>query len=269
MGRGRAADAGFHRGRRGSWECENQAGSPSRKKIKLVRLPEWEGAPIGGSAPRPRIGIVSAQADHRPASLPRRTRGPRNGRAEGWWATSNRCPMKMPRRVGIAPPPPTCCRRCHQQLLSIARQKMRRESPEQTLQPTALVHEEYFRVVGADSERMRDSRWHFMAAADAMRRILVERARRRRSIKHGGAFRRTDLGDVTLEVDGHPTDLLTLDDALTKLAERHPEKAKLVKLRFFADLTADEAAQTMGLSDATTDRYWAFAKAWLFREVGQ
>jgi RNA polymerase sigma factor (TIGR02999 family) len=157
----------------------------------------------------------------------------------------------------------------YEQLLGIARQRMRREPPEQTLQPTALVHEAYVRLVGTDAERLWDSRWHFMAAAaEAMRRILVERARRRRSVKHGGALHRTELQDVPLEVDGHATDLLALDAALTKLADRHPEKARLVELRYFAGLTAAEAAQAMGLSGATVDRYWAFAKAWLFREVG-
>jgi RNA polymerase sigma factor (TIGR02999 family) len=156
----------------------------------------------------------------------------------------------------------------YEQLLSIARQRMRREPPEQTLQPTALVHEAYVRVVGIDAGRRWENRWHFMAAAaEAMRRILVERARRRQSLKYGGAFRRTELDDVTLEVDGHATDLLALDEALTKLSTLHPEKAQLVKLRYFAGLTAAESAEAMGLSDSTADRYWAFAKAWLFREV--
>jgi RNA polymerase sigma factor (TIGR02999 family) len=160
----------------------------------------------------------------------------------------------------------------YEQLRGMAHQQMSQERADLTLQPTALVHEAYVRVAGREggSGRLWDSRWHFMAAAaEAMRRILVERARRRRSIKHGGAFRRTDLQDVTLEVDGHATDLLALDAALTKLADRHPDKARLVELRYFAGLTASEAAEAMGLSDSTADRYWAFAKAWLFREVGQ
>jgi RNA polymerase sigma factor (TIGR02999 family) len=156
----------------------------------------------------------------------------------------------------------------YDQLRRLARQRMRAERPDQTLQATALVHEAYLRLVEAQNPQQWDGRWHFFAAAaEAMRRILVDNARRRSRAKRGGGRRRVSLDAVELTVDEPPDDLLALDEALAAFAERQPEKAQLVKLRYFAGLTNEEAAQAMGISTSTADRHWAYARAWLFRRV--
>ena len=160
----------------------------------------------------------------------------------------------------------------YEQLLRTARRQMSWERADHTLQPTALVHEAYVRVAGAGGGREWDSRWHFFAAAaEAMRRILVERARRRQSEKHGGGYRRVCLQGLTRPDGAEPAadscDLLALDEAMSKFALMYPERAELVQLRFFGGLTSAQAAEVMGLSCATAERYWAFAKAWLFREI--
>ncbi len=155
-------------------------------------------------------------------------------------------------------------------LRRLAARRLAREAPGQTLQATALVHEAYLRLVSGDPERPWNSRGHFFAAAaEAMRRILVENARRRRRLKHGG-----DRGRVDLEVAEPPApetetdhDLLALDEALEKLAEKDPVKAELVQLRVFAGVTLAEAAEILGLSTSTADRYWAYARAWLRVEI--
>jgi RNA polymerase sigma factor (TIGR02999 family) len=147
------------------------------------------------------------------------------------------------------------------ELRTLAAAKLAAERPGHTLNPTALVHEAYLRLIGSPSF---DSRGHFFAAAaEAMRRILVEQARRRQALKRGGGAKR---GKVELEQIASPVpedELLALNDALTAFAEQHPEKAELVKLRYFAGLTADEAATALGISPSTADRQWAFARAWL------
>ena len=144
--------------------------------------------------------------------------------------------------------------------------KLRQEKPGQTLQATALVHEAYLRLVEGDQVRRWDSRGHFFAAAaEAMRRILVENARRKRRPKHGGGLRRIDLDGAALIEDAPPSgDLIALDDALTKLAAEEPVKAKLVELRYFAGLTVPEAAEILGISTATAERYWTYARTWLY-----
>jgi RNA polymerase sigma factor (TIGR02999 family) len=145
---------------------------------------------------------------------------------------------------------------------------MSREPSDQTLQATALVHEAYLRLVDADSLRRWDSRWHFFAAAaESMRRILVENARRRRRLKRGGGAGHISLDEVTLAAGGPGDDVLALDEALTALADRYPDKAELVKLRYFAGLTLQEAAEALGISRSTADRHWAYARAWLFRRI--
>lgn len=153
-------------------------------------------------------------------------------------------------------------------LRQLAAAKLAHEKPGQTLQATALVHEAYVRLIGPSNALGWDSRGHFFAAAaEAMRRILIERARRRGRIKHGGELDRVDLDDVEGSSNENQSALIDLDGALTKLEMLHPDKAALVKLRYFSGLTSDQAAQALGISPATADRHWAYARAWLYREL--
>jgi RNA polymerase sigma factor (TIGR02999 family) len=156
----------------------------------------------------------------------------------------------------------------YDELRKLAAQKMAQEAPGQTLQATALVHEAYLRLVDAKKAQHLDSRRHFFAAAaEAMRRILMNRARDRRRLKRGGGWRRLHLDQMDLSVAEPPEEFLILNDALDKLANEDPACAELVKLRFFAGLTLDEAAKTLGVVRRTADRYWAFARAWLYAEL--
>lgn len=159
----------------------------------------------------------------------------------------------------------------YEELRRVAAGRLAREKP-QTLQPTDLVHEAYLRLLGpldtTSEEKKWESRAHFFgAAAEAMRRILVERARRKKRLKHGGGHERVTLDDGQLAVKGPSVDLLALDDALRKLAEEDRIKADLVKLRYFAGLKMEEVAAVLGVSKATADRYWTYAKAWLYHEI--
>ena len=152
----------------------------------------------------------------------------------------------------------------YDELRKLAAQKLAQEKPGQTLQPTALVHEAYLRLVDADKVQRWESRGHFFAAAaEAMRRILVENARRKSSAKAGGGRNRVDLAEVEPAIEGLQDDLLELDEALEKLAAKDQRKASLVKLRFFAGLTNEQAAQALGISTSTADNDWAYAKSWL------
>lgn len=160
----------------------------------------------------------------------------------------------------------------YQQLRELASAKMRGEHAAHTLQATALVHEAYLRLVGDEGQhascRRWDGRWHFFgAAAEAMRRILVENARRRNRTKRGGGRCRIDLDDVQLTVAEPPEQLLALDEALEDLGAKHPDKAQLVKLRYFAGLTTEQAAEAMGISVRTAGRDWAYARAWLYARI--
>jgi RNA polymerase sigma factor (TIGR02999 family) len=159
----------------------------------------------------------------------------------------------------------------YDELRKLAAAQMAHEKPGQTLSPTALVHEAYLRLVGdrsGSSPPEWDGRRHFFAAAaESMRRILVEQARRKGRLKRGGGKRRLDLNDVEIAADGPPDDLLALDEALTRLDQLQPERAALVKLRYFAGLTISEAATALGISTSTADRYWTYARAWLYREI--
>jgi RNA polymerase sigma factor (TIGR02999 family) len=154
----------------------------------------------------------------------------------------------------------------YDELRKLAAQRLAHEKPGQTLQSTALVHEAYLRMVGRDEARSWNSRSHFFAAAaQAMRRILVENARRKSARKRGVGLERKPLDEVAAP---QPDDeLLALDEALQALAETDPVKARLVELRYFAGLTGEQAAEVLGISPATADRHWAFAKAWLRNEV--
>jgi RNA polymerase sigma factor (TIGR02999 family) len=155
----------------------------------------------------------------------------------------------------------------YRELRQLAAQKLSREKPGQTLQATALVHEAYLRLVGEDN-RSWPSRTRFLtAAAEAMRRILIENARRKKSQKHGGRRRRVDLRDEDLAIEGPSEDVLALDEALIALAEIDAVKADLVKLRYFAGLTLDEAARTLNLSETTAKRLWRFTRAWLYSRM--
>ncbi len=162
----------------------------------------------------------------------------------------------------------------YEELRKLAAQKLAQEKPGQTLQATALVHEAYLRLVaspgsesGEEPQRW-NSRGHFFAAAaEAMRRILIEQARRKGRGKRGAGRQRIDLGSVQLATDMPADDLLALDEALSRLAQRDPQTAQLVKLHCFAGLSITDAAQALGLSSRTAYRDWAFAQAWLYREI--
>ena len=151
----------------------------------------------------------------------------------------------------------------YDELRKLAAVRMSSEAPGHTFDATALVHEAYLRLVG---DQHFDGRGHFFAAAaEAMRRILVESARRKGRVRHGGGRRRVELADLPTAIPSE--ELLALDEALDRLAERDPLKAEVVKLRFFAGLTVPEAAAALGISAATAERHWAFARTWLFAEL--
>jgi RNA polymerase sigma factor (TIGR02999 family) len=158
----------------------------------------------------------------------------------------------------------------YQELRRLAAQRLVQERPGQTLQATALVHEAYLKLIGnSDVPPSWSSRGHFFAAAaEAMRRILIDSARRKHRVKHGGDHRRVDLDQNCAVVDAVSDDLLALDEALAQLAAEQPVKAELVKLRYFAGLTLEQAAEVLQLSPATAKRYWTYARAWLYQAVG-
>jgi RNA polymerase sigma factor (TIGR02999 family) len=156
----------------------------------------------------------------------------------------------------------------YDELRRLAAQKLAQEKPGQTLQATALVHEAYLRLVGGEPRAPWNSRGHFFAAAaEAMRRILVDSARRRRTQKRGLGHERIDLSELAEGPTDEPIELVALDEALTLLEVQHPQKAQIVKLRFFAGCTLEETAQLLGISRATAERHWAYARAWLFGKL--
>jgi RNA polymerase sigma factor (TIGR02999 family) len=163
----------------------------------------------------------------------------------------------------------------YDELRKLATARLARERPGHTLDATALVHEAYLRLVGrarraSDGPAQFDGRGHFfVAAAEAMRRILVENARRKKAAKNGGTRGREELHPDIVAAPAPEDELLAVHEALDRLAENQPEKAELVKLRYFAGLTADEAATALGISPSTADRYWVYARAWLRREIGR
>jgi RNA polymerase sigma factor (TIGR02999 family) len=157
----------------------------------------------------------------------------------------------------------------YQELRRLAAQKMSREQPGQTFQATALVHEAYLRLVGSENQNWAGRTHFFCAAAEAMRRILIENARRKKRIKRGGKKERLALDKVAITVDGPDIDLVALDEALAKLESEDPEKASLVKLRYFAGLTNSQAAEILKISIATANRHWSYARSWLFQEISK
>jgi RNA polymerase sigma factor (TIGR02999 family) len=153
----------------------------------------------------------------------------------------------------------------YDELRQLAKQRLAQEKPGDTLQATALVHEAYLRLVDVEQAQQWNSRGHFFAAAaEAMRRILVDNARRKRRLKHGGDQKRIPLDAIALPIEDRFHDLLALDEALNELARQEPLKAELVKLRYFAGLSVEEAAAYLAISPITAKRYWAVARAWLY-----
>jgi len=160
----------------------------------------------------------------------------------------------------------------YDELRRLAAQRLAHEKPGQTLQPTALVHEAYLRLVGADRDQPWTGRGHFFAAAaEAMRRILVEKSRRKRRQRHGGRLQRLPLEGNEPAIDGpmEPVDVLALSEALDRLEAASPRRAQLVKLRYFAGLTLPEVAELLGIAQSTAEADWTYAKAWLKREIGK
>ena len=155
----------------------------------------------------------------------------------------------------------------YQELRRLAASKMANESAGQTLQPTALVHEAWLRLVGNEAPTFQNRAHFFGAAAEAMRRILIDRARHRKAIRHGGGQQRVDLEQVELPFGGDDDQLLAVNEALQQLAAAHPTEAEVVKLRYFVGLTHDEIADALGISVRTVKYYWAHARAWLFQEI--
>jgi RNA polymerase sigma factor (TIGR02999 family) len=156
----------------------------------------------------------------------------------------------------------------YQELRHVAAQKMRGQSPGHTLQATALVHEAWLRV-GAEAHEWQNRAHFFGAAAEAMRRILIDRARSKAAIRHGGGLERVDLDDVEIAMPAEESEMLDVHESLDEFARHHPGKAELVKLRYFAGLTIEEAAEVLGISTPTAKRHWAFAKMWLFTEISR
>jgi RNA polymerase sigma factor (TIGR02999 family) len=157
----------------------------------------------------------------------------------------------------------------YEELRRLASRKLSRERPGHTLQATALVHEAYLRLLGDAATDWENSAHFFGAAAEAMRRILIESARRKARLKHGGGRRRCELDESDAIITSDATDLIALDEALEKLNEEDKTKADLVKLRYFAGLTVEQAGRVLGISRATADRYWTFARTWLYNEMIQ
>ena len=155
----------------------------------------------------------------------------------------------------------------YEELRLLAAQKLSHERPGQTLQATALVHEAYIRLVGDEPQSWQNGRHFFAAAAEAMRRILVERARSRQSVKHGGRIQRVELNDALVAVEASPEGLIAMDEALTRLADEDAEAAQLVKLAYFGGLSVEQAAEMLGISSRSAYRHWAFARARLYKAV--
>jgi RNA polymerase sigma factor (TIGR02999 family) len=155
----------------------------------------------------------------------------------------------------------------YEELRRLAAQKMALETPGQTLQPTALVHEAWLRLAGRDNRKWNDRTHFFAAAAEAMRLILVDNARRKRTQRHGGGQQRVELADIAVAAAPNDDQLLAVNEALEKFAAQDKQKAELVKLRYFVGMTLEEAAEVLGISEPTAKRHWAYARAWLYQEI--
>jgi RNA polymerase sigma factor (TIGR02999 family) len=157
----------------------------------------------------------------------------------------------------------------YQELRQLAAQKLSQERPGQTLQATALVHEAYLRLVGADNQTWKSRTHFFAAAAEAMRRILIENARRKRRLKRGGGQLKVGMDEAIAFIDSPSEDVIAIDEALARLAEEESTIAELVKLRFFGGLTLEQAGEVLGISRRTATRHWTFARAWLYKQLAQ
>jgi RNA polymerase sigma factor (TIGR02999 family) len=157
----------------------------------------------------------------------------------------------------------------YEELRRLARSKMAREAPGQTLQPTALVHEAWLRLMGSQTPSFANRAHFFSAAAEAMRRILIDHARRKLAIRHGGGGHRVELDDENLAAPGSDQQLLVVNEALEELVKGHPAQAEVVKLRYFAGMTNEEIAQVLNISVSSVKNYWTFARAWMFAKIKQ
>jgi RNA polymerase sigma factor (TIGR02999 family) len=155
----------------------------------------------------------------------------------------------------------------YHELRKLAAHKMANEAPGQTLQPTALVHEAYLRLVGKEDKKWTGRAHFFAAAAEAMRRILIDNARRKRAQRHGGGQQRVDVEEVEIASDTEDDQLLAINEALDRLAAKDKVKAELIKLRYFVGMTIEEAARILDISEPTAKRYWTYARAWLYAEI--
>jgi RNA polymerase sigma factor (TIGR02999 family) len=155
----------------------------------------------------------------------------------------------------------------YDELRKLAAFKMSQEAPGQTLQPTALVHEAWLRLIGGGNPKFENRAHFFSIAAEAMRRILIDRARRKRAVRHGGGFERTDLDGLNLSAPDVDEQILAVNEALEKFASKHPVQAELVKLRYFAGMSNEETAHVLGISVSTVKAYWVFSRAWLYKEI--
>lgn len=153
------------------------------------------------------------------------------------------------------------------ELRRLAAHKMASENPNQTLQPTALVHEAWLKLGGEQSRQWSNRNHFFAAAAEAMRRILTDNAKRKLRIRHGGGQQRVELDDCATAADSEADHILAVSEALEKFVQLDPQRAELVKLRYFVGLTFEQAAEVLGISEPTAKRYWAFARAWLYEEI--
>ncbi len=157
----------------------------------------------------------------------------------------------------------------YEELRRLATSKMAREAPGQTLQPTALVHEAWLRLVGTKNPNFENRAHFFAAAAEAMRRILIDRARRKLTVRHGGGCERVDVDEQNLALPAADQQLLAMNEALDNLAKEYPLQANVVKLRYFAGMTNEETAEVLNISVTSAKRYWTFARAWIFNEIGK
>jgi RNA polymerase sigma factor (TIGR02999 family) len=157
----------------------------------------------------------------------------------------------------------------YEELRRLAASKISREAPYQTLQPTALVHEAWLRLMSNSKPAFENRAHFFSAAAEAMRRILIDRARRKLTARHGGGYERIEVEKLDLAAPDADQEILAVDEVLDEFARQHPVKAEVVKLRFFAGMTHEETARVLGISEATARNYWTFARAWILNEINQ